>query len=65
MKLPKKRKWPHYLMIFSIFTVADIVVSLVIDQHNLRHSLIQGLVSGVIFTGLWWLLDGTGKEDKE
>ena len=52
-------------MIFSIFTVADIVVSLVIDQHNLRHSIIQGLVSGVIFTGLWWLLDGTGKEDKE
>lgn len=65
MKLPKKRKWPYYLMIFSIFTVADIVVSLVIDQHNLRHSVIQGLVSGVIFTGLWWLLESPQKEDKE
>lgn len=57
MENPKKRKWTFYLLLFAIFTVVDFVVNMVIDKHDLRYAIIDGLVGGVIFVGLWWLIE--------
>ena len=53
----KKKSWAYYLCLFVIFTVAYFLVTLLIDKHELRYSIISGLVGGVIFTALWWILD--------
>lgn len=65
MENPKKRKWYFYLVLFVAFSVGDFAASMVIDQHTLRYSVISALVSGVIFTGLWWLLEKPQEEDKK
>ena len=65
MEKPKKRKWTFYLMLFAIFAVVDFVVSMVIDKHDLRYAVIYGLVGGVVFTVLWWLIERPRKDDKE
>ena len=44
-------------MLFVIFTVVDFIVNMVIDKHDLRYAVIDSLVGGVIFTGLWWLIE--------
>ena len=63
MKTPKKRKWTYYLMLFSIFTVVDFLVNMLIDKHDLRYAVIDALVGGVFFTVLWCLFDRPKKED--
>ena len=65
MENPKKRKWTFYSMLFVIFTVVDFIVNMVIDKHDLRYAIIDGLVGGVIFVGLWWLKERPRKADKE
>ena len=57
MENPKKRKWTFYLLLFAIYAVVDFVVSLFIDKHDLRYAIIDSLVGGVIFVGLWWLIE--------
>lgn len=59
-KLFKKKNWTYYLFLFVIFTVAYFLVALLFDKHELRYSIISGLVSGVVFTALWWLIDKVG-----
>lgn len=64
MKIAKKRKWTFYLMLFAIFTVVDFIVNMLIDRHDLRYAIIDGLVGGVVFTVLWWLFDTPKTENK-
>ena len=56
-KLFKKKNWAYYLCLFALFTVAYFLVALVFDKHELRYSVISGLVCGVAFTALWWIID--------
>ena len=56
-KLFKQKNWAYYLCLFVIFTVAYFLVALFFDKHELRYSIISGLVSGMVFTALWWVLD--------
>ena len=56
-KLFKKKSWTFYLILFAMFMVAYFFVALLIDRHELRYSIISGLVNGVVFTALWWILD--------
>ncbi|MCR4659424.1 MAG: hypothetical protein K5650_03910 [Bacteroidales bacterium] len=55
MEPNNKRNWVFYLLLFIMFAVAELMVGLFIDKHELRHSIISGLVGGVIFTALWWI----------
>ena len=61
-KLFKKKNWAYYLCLFVVFTVAYFLVALLFDKHELRRSIISGIVSGVVFTALWWLLDKAMKK---
>ena len=65
MKIPKKRKWYIYLVLFAAFSVGDFAASMVIFQRTPRHAAIQAIVSGLIFVGLWWLLEKPQEEDKK
>ena len=56
-KLFKKKNWAYYLYLFAMFMVAYFFVALLIDRHELRYSIISGLVNGVVFTALWWIID--------
>ena len=56
-KLFKKKSWTFYLILFAMFTEAYFLVALLIDRHELGYSIISGLVNGVVFTVLWWLID--------
>ena len=56
-KLFKKKNWAYYLCLFVTFTVVYFFVALLFDKHELRYSIISGLVGGVVFTALWWILD--------
>ena len=56
-KLFKKKNWTYYLCLFVFFTVGYFLAALLFDKHDLRYSIISGLVGGVFFTALWWLLD--------
>ena len=61
-KMFKKRKWTYYLCVFAVFTVLFFLVSLMFDKHNLRYSIISGLVGGVVFTVLWFFFDQGEKQ---
>ena len=65
MENTKKRKWTFYLLLFAIYAVVNFVVSLFVDKHDLRYSIIDSLVGGVIFVGLWWLIERPRKNDKK
>ena len=65
MENPKKRKWTFYLLLFAIYAVVNFVVSLFVDKHDLRYAIIDSLVGGVIFVGLWWLIERPRKNDKK
>ncbi|MBO4281989.1 MAG: hypothetical protein J5873_02195 [Bacteroidales bacterium] len=55
-----KKCWAFYLFLFVLFTVAYFLVGLLLDKYGMRHSIISGLVGGVVGTFLWWLLDQAG-----
>lgn len=57
MKLFKKKNWAHYLFLFGVFSLAFFLVRILFDHDGLRSAVIGGLVSGVVFTILWWFLD--------
>ena len=57
MKLFKKKNWAYYLFLFGVFTLVDFLVNILFSHHELRYSIINGVVSGVVFTILWWFLD--------
>ena len=57
MKLFKKKNWAYYLFLFAVFTFVDFLVNILFSHHELRYSIINGVVSGVVFTILWWFLD--------
>ena len=57
MKPIKKKGWAFYLLLFGVFTVVDFLVNILFSHHELRYSIINGVVSGVVFTILWWFLD--------
>lgn len=57
MKPIKKKGWAFYLLLFGVFTVVDFLVNILFSHHELRHSIISGVVSGVVFTILWWFID--------
>ena len=65
MENPKKRKWTFYLLLFAIYAVVNFVVSLFVDKHDLRYAIIDSLLGGVIFVGLWWLIERPRKNDKK
>ena len=65
MENPKKRKWTFYLLLFAIYAVVNFVASLFVDKHDLRYAIIDSLVGGVIFVGLWWLIERPRKNDKK
>ena len=53
----KKRDWVYYLTLFGVFSVAFFLSPLLIDGRSLRYALVNGLIHGVVFAGLWWLVD--------
>ena len=57
MKPIKKKGWAFYLLLFGVFTVVDFLVNILFSHHELRYFIINGVVSGVVFTILWWFLD--------
>ncbi len=57
MKPIKKKGLAFYLLLFGVFTVVDFLVNILFSHHELRYSIINGVVSGVVFTILWWFLD--------
>lgn len=57
MKPIKKKGWAFYLLLFGVFTVVDFLVNILFSHHELRYSIIKGVVSGVVFTILWWFID--------
>ena len=57
MKLFKKKNWAYYLFLFGVFTSVDFLVNILFSHHELRYSIINGVVSGVVFTILWWFLN--------
>ncbi len=65
MENPKKRKWTFYLLLFAIYAVVNFVVILIIDKHDLRYAIIDSIVGGVIFVGIWWLIERPHKDGKE
>ena len=67
MKLFKKKNWAYYLFLFAVFSLAFFLVRILFDHDGLRSAVIGGLVSGVVFTILWWFLDqghASAKEDE-
>ena len=71
MKIFKKRNWTFYLIDFIAVTIAFFLVDWLCSGLSLRRSIIGGLVSGVLFTVIFWFFDqGTeqikksSKEDK-
>lgn len=56
MKLFKKKNWAYYLFMFGVFTLVDFLVNILFDNDGLRSAVIGGLVSGVVFTILWWFI---------
>lgn len=65
MKAYKKRSWTFYLFLFVVFTSVDCLVNILFSHYELRHSIINGLVSGVIFIILWWFLDQGHEQIKD
>lgn len=62
MKLFKKKNWAFYLFLFGVLAVAYFLVSIFIDHPgDIRRAIISALVSGGIFTILWWLIDKLSK----
>ena len=57
MKPFKKRKWSFYLLLFAVFSAAFFVTDLLLDQKEVGHSAINGLIHGVVITAIWWLID--------
>ena len=53
----KKRDWVYYLILFGVFSVAFFLSPLLIDGRTMRYSVVNGLIHGVVFAGLWWLVD--------
>ncbi len=47
MKLFKKKNWAYYLFLFGVFTLVDFLVNILFSHHELRHSIISGVVCGV------------------
>ena len=71
MSILKKRNWKFYLIEFVALSVAYFLVDWLCSGLSLRRSIIGGLVSGVLFTVIFWFFDqGTeqikksNKEDK-
>ena len=71
MNILKKRDWKFYLIEFVAFTVAFFLIDWLCSGLSLRRSIIGGLVSGVLFTILFWFFDQgheqikkASKEDK-
>ena len=57
MKLFKKKNWAYYLFLFGVFTLVFFLVKILFLHHELRQSIISGVVCGVVFTILWWFID--------
>ncbi len=53
----KKRDWVYFLTLFGVFAVAFFLSALLIDGRTVRYSVVNGLIHGVVFAGLWWLVD--------
>lgn len=53
----KKRDWVYYLTLFGVFSVAFFLSSLLFEGRSLRYALVNGLIHGVVFAGLWWLVE--------
>ena len=57
MRLFKKKNWAYYLILFGVFVLFFFLVRILFDHDGLRSAVIGGLVSGVVFTILWWFID--------
>lgn len=53
----KKRDWVYFLTQFGMFAVAFFLSALLIDGRTVGYALRNGLIHGVVFAGLWWLVD--------
>ena len=52
-----KKNLAFYLILLAVFTAVFFLSALLIDKHGSLHSVIDGLIHGVVVTLLWWLLD--------
>lgn len=53
----KKRDWMYFLTLFGMFSVAFFLCALLIDGRSVRYAVVSGLLHGVVFGGLWWLVE--------
>ncbi len=65
MKIFKKRNWTFYLIEFVAVTIAFFLVDWLCSGLSLRRSIIGGLVSGVLFTFIFWFFDQGTEQIKE
>ena len=57
MKLLKKKNWAFYLLLFCVFAVVFFLFDIIGDKNSLSHAVIDGLMHGIVMTGLWWIAD--------
>ena len=57
MDIFKKRNWKFYLIEFIAVTIAFFLVNWLCSGLSLRDAIIGGLVSGVLFTVIFWFFD--------
>ncbi len=53
----KKMDWVYYLTLFGVFSVVFFLSPLLIDGRTVGYALRNGLIHGVVFAGLWWLVE--------
>jgi len=53
----KKMDWVYYLTLFGVFSVVFFLLSLLFDGRTVGYALRNGLIHGVVFAGLWWLVE--------
>lgn len=53
----KKMDWVYYLTLFGVFSVVFFLLSLLFEGRTVRYSVVNGLIHGVVFAGLWWLVE--------
>lgn len=53
----KKRDWVYFLTLFGVLAVAFFLSALLIDGRTVRYALMSGLIHGVFFAGLSWLVE--------
>lgn len=61
----KKRDWVYALTLFVVFSVAFFLSSLLFEGRTVGYATVNGLIHGVVFAGLWWLVEALIAANKD